>query len=345
MSREISVPSRNKVDKAGRILRNFNSEITDIKEAVEILSQWRSLHTYPIDAIKKIILRKLKTAYPDAIVAQRLKRFSSIVNKLDRFPNMSLARMQDIGGIRIILNSVNEIRNLHASLIQKSKSHTAELPPNDYIISPKPDGYRSLHQVFKYKSRSYPELDGMRIEVQLRTKIQHAWATAVETLGIIEKSSFKTGEGTGKFKQFFKLSSALFSHHEKVNILDEYKDFSLSDIKEMFLHVEKDLGIFSKLNGLVLSAKNIELSSKDSKGYHLMTLDLKKNRLSLIPFQDSQLEDAEFLYRKKEQETRDDPNITVVLISAGNVNEIKKAYPNYFLDTKFFIRLLNKICE
>lgn len=113
----------------------------------------------------------------------------------------------------------------------------------------------------------------------------------------------------------------------------------------MLNHAQKELGIFTKLESLALSAKHIETTSKDSKGYHLMTLDMERNRISLIPFPDSQLADAEYLYKKKEQKTRDNPNITVVLISAGNVYEIKKAYPNYFLDTKFFIKLINKLCS
>ena len=92
--------------------------------------------------------------------------------------------------------------------------HEPILPPVDYIEKPKDDGYRSLHQVFKYKSTIAPELNGLFIELQIRTKLQHSWATAVETLGLVEKSSFKTGEGAEEFKRFFKLASVLFAHHE-----------------------------------------------------------------------------------------------------------------------------------
>lgn len=37
--------------------------------------------------------------------------------------------------------------------------------------------------------------------------------------------------------------------------------------------------------------------------------------------------------------------IELVLISAGNLKEIKKAYPNYFLDTQDFIKIVQTICE
>lgn len=37
---------------------------------------------------------------------------------------------------------------------------------------------------FKSKSSSYSQYNGMLIEIQLRTRLQHYWATAVETVGI-----------------------------------------------------------------------------------------------------------------------------------------------------------------
>jgi hypothetical protein len=57
-----------------------------------------------------------------------------------------------------------------------SISADRELLPRvwDYVEHPKPDGYRAKHLV--------AIKDGMRIEVQLRTAPQHAWAELVERL-------------------------------------------------------------------------------------------------------------------------------------------------------------------
>lgn len=46
---------------------------------------------------------------PDIVVAERLKRLDSIINKLKREPNMSLWTMQDLGGCRFIVPTVNEV--------------------------------------------------------------------------------------------------------------------------------------------------------------------------------------------------------------------------------------------
>lgn len=346
----IPVPSKTQVQKAGKLLAENTATNEEFNQAMATLSNWRALHNYPINTFQATLRGKVKKlGFKSPIIAQRLKRTPSIIRKLQRFPDMNLARMQDIGGIRIVLANVAEVYRLHTNILNSKRpfEHEPLLPPKDYIQEPKADGYRSLHQVFKYKSATYPELDGLQIELQIRTKLQHAWATAVETLGIIEKSSFKTGEGTDEYKRFFMLASALFSHHEKQPILPALVDTPTLDIVKELRALETKLQIFAKLQGLIITAKHIETSSPKSDEYHLMELDTSKESpaISLIPFTKSQLEMAESIYKMREIETQDKPYIELVLISAGNLKEIKKAYPNYFLDTQDFIKSLTNICD
>ena len=64
----------------------------------------------------------------------------------------------------------------------------------DYIAHPKSDGYRGVHYVYKYRSGSTPkaEFNSLRIEVQLRSRLQHAWATAVETVSTFTGQALKS---------------------------------------------------------------------------------------------------------------------------------------------------------
>lgn len=343
---QLDVPSKKSVRKAGDILKSENPEFHDYFSAVELLSKWRSLYSYPINTFQAYLRGKIKReGYPSAIVAQRLKRMPSIIAKLQRFPNMQLDRMQDVGGLRVVLEKIGDVYRLHKSILNSRRiEHQPELPPKDYINSPKDDGYRSLHQVFKYANKLHPELNGLRIELQIRTRLQHSWATAVETLGIIEKSSFKTGEGNEEFRRFFKLSSAIFALDEGTPTSEEYANTLRMNLINDLVKLESELQVYSKLKGLAASAKHIETTSKISDGYHLMELDVEKNWISLIPFSQEQLDFAEDLYRVRENATKDNPNVSVVLISAGNVANIKKAYPNYFLDTNSFIKSLKRSC-
>jgi ppGpp synthetase/RelA/SpoT-type nucleotidyltranferase len=57
----------------------------------------------------------------DVIVAQRLKRTPSILLKLANHKTMRLSTMQDIGGLRAILKSTENVYEL-LNLYKKSKS-------------------------------------------------------------------------------------------------------------------------------------------------------------------------------------------------------------------------------
>lgn len=344
---EFTVPNKKEVRRAGEVLKQDPSiSLEEFEKAFNTLSVWRSLHSYPINTFQALIRKKIKDLdILDALVAQRLKRAPSIIRKLERFPKMQLDRMQDIGGVRVVVGCIKDVYSIHSSLTRARIKHQAVLPPHDYIASPKSDGYRSLHQVFRYYSDTHPELNGLSIEVQIRTKLQHSWATAVETLGIIEKSSFKTGEGSESIKKFFKLSSAIFSIEENLPVLDEFKEIGALKIVDEFEKLQNELRIFKKLAGLTFSAKQIESVGNDKNAYHVILLDTDKMTVSLTPFTPKQLHVAEQFYKSLEMGTKNMENIDVVLISAGNLKDIKKAYPNYFLDTQVFIKSLNRICN
>ena len=339
----LEVPTKSSVRKAGDKLKDPSLDHT---EALEVLSTWRALHSYPINTFQATLRRKVEAlGLKKAIIAQRLKRLPSIISKLQRINGMKLDRMQDIGGVRIVLSSTKDVYALYDNLPQSNRrfEHEPQLPPKDYIQQPKSDGYRCLHQVFKYKSRTHPELNGLCIELQIRTHLQHAWATAVETLGIVEKSSFKTGEGSEDFKTFFKLTSALFSIKEGTPILDEYSHYSLDELKEEARLLEQKLQVFIKLRGLSITNRHIESATSESADYHLIELSRVDDiwRVSLTPFTKAQLDFAEQMYELREQKTKNDPNSDVVLVSVGSLKQLKKAYPNYFLDTEEFIKQLS----
>lgn len=340
---KISVPGTNVLRRAGKVL--ISAEATEIEkaDAFKVLTAWRSLHTYPIDTFQKTLKRRCgELKFKDFTVAQRLKRLPSIVSKLKRNPGMNLARMQDIGGLRVILPTIQDVYRLHTDLIHVNKrfSHEPKLPCDDYIQVPKSDGYRSLHQIFTYKSRDHSELDGLKIELQIRTKLQHSWATAVETIGVLEKTSIKSGFGSEEHKLFFKLSSALFSIKEQTPILSEFAEANPSDIAKQAKAIEDKLQIFTKLKSIAITTKHIETTSISKYAYHILRLRNEENawKIDVMPFSKSQEDLAKMFYASLEEETKDNPDIDIVLVSVGDLKAIKKAYPNYFLDTNQFIK-------
>jgi ppGpp synthetase/RelA/SpoT-type nucleotidyltranferase len=141
----------------------------------------------------------------NALVAQRLKRTPSIIAKLKRFESMDLARMHDIGGLRAVLGNVENVRRLQEEYKKTTFKHKL-VREDDYIAQPKEDGYRSVHLVFQYKNDRAPDYDGLRLELQIRTKLQHAWATAVETMSTFLGKAMKAGQGDRPWLHFFAIT-------------------------------------------------------------------------------------------------------------------------------------------
>lgn len=336
------VPSKKMVRKAGCVLAGRSDALSE-EDAMDMLSKWRVLHAYPINTLQAYLRGVLKrNKFSGAIVAQRLKRTPSIVEKLKRFETMSLDRMQDIGGLRVIVDSINDVYKLHDLMSGSPRfKHQLELPPCDYIKSPKQDGYRSLHQVIRYQNDIHEELNGLRLEIQIRTRLQHSWATAVETLGMIQKSSLKAGQGDEATKRFFRTVSALFALKEQQVLPPGFegatKDLLIADLIE----TDKTKNLLAQLESVAVSAHHIDTVTRNYTGYHVLQLFINEKKVRLTAFSEAQ--DAESFYRTKEIETKDDSNTAIVLMSAGALKDIKKAYPNFFLDTTAFLQNIKAI--
>jgi hypothetical protein len=56
--------------------------------------------------------------------------------------------------------------------------------------------------------------NGLRIEMQLRSRLQHAWATAVETVGTFLRQALKSSQGEGAWLKFFALMGSALARRE-----------------------------------------------------------------------------------------------------------------------------------
>src|SRR3989338_10653958 len=104
--------NKNELNKSGIILKDSNSSEEDINKATDILNNWRAIHSYPLHIFQMTLKNIVKKCDKDSLVAQRLKRANSIINKLNRKydghnPSMQLSQMQDIAGCRAIVKNVD----------------------------------------------------------------------------------------------------------------------------------------------------------------------------------------------------------------------------------------------
>ncbi|MCP5007020.1 MAG: RelA/SpoT domain-containing protein [Planctomycetes bacterium] len=320
--------SKGAVNRAGRALISDDQEKHD--EAKEILDNWRACHVSPLNSFQTSLRLKLKKIDDKALVSQRLKRTPSILSKLERNPGMNLARMQDIGGIRAVVKDMRKVRKLEQHYKKGTKTFCIVRGGKDYINYPKTSGYRSVHQIFKRKN-------GFSIELQIRTQIQHAWATAVETMGTFLDHSLKSSEGPDEWLKFFSLASSAFSVLESTPRIPEYSGLSDQQIFEMLLKKEQELDVLSKLSGFRVVAKHITDDKKKGQ-YHLVTLDLDKMTANIQSYESKHISLANQEYSKKEEEVRTGRNIQVVLVTSESIAALRKAYPSYFLDSQNFAK-------
>ncbi|MCR9203961.1 MAG: RelA/SpoT domain-containing protein, partial [Halobacteriovoraceae bacterium] len=211
--------SKSKIDKAGELLKADGSSDEELEKSLEVLSNWRAFHAMPLDTFAKVLKQRVKEVEGgiDAIVAQRLKRAPSILLKLRTHKTMRLSAMQDIGGLRAIFENVDQVyRLVERYRTARTKHHLFSV--DDYIHSPKPDGYRGFHLV--YKLERDPRLF---IEIQVRSYLQHIWATGVEVFGTLKNSSFKSGYGSKKWLEFFSYLSSVFAIKEASNVISVHE--------------------------------------------------------------------------------------------------------------------------
>lgn len=330
--------SRSQIIKAGKTIKKEDAPEREAAQATKIIDNWRAAHAFPMHVIY-MHLRRMAASHSDIIVAERLKRLDSIVNKLKREPSMSLWTMQDLGGCRFIVSSIDDIYK-YANEYENSRKRHILKSQYDYVQQPKASGYRSLHRVYEYHSDSIDTYNrNMLIEIQFRTHLQHLWATAVETMGLFTKEAIKSGQGDAEVKRFFQLASALIAKKENQPIPPNVVD----DIDEIISELE---GINSKNNYLdFLSGIRVAVNFQTHKGkekkaqYYILILNYNTKRLSIKSFMPSQFEEANEVYSSIES-TRAETKIDAVLVNVSSFKALKSAYSNYFSDIGEFVDII-----
>lgn len=326
--------SRNKIIKAGKTIRKDDIPIQEIKEAVKVIDNWRSAHAYPLHVIY-MRLRDMAASRSDIVVAERLKRLDSIINKLKREPTMSLWEVQDLGGCRFIVPTMNEVY-IFSKKYRNSRVRHRHVDTYDYISNPKSSGYRSLHLVYQFHSDTKETYNkNMLIELQFRTHLQHIWATALETLGLFTKQALKAGQGDADIKRFFVLISSLFALREGTPVAPG----TIADPKELVSEVEEINNrrhFLETLSAIKVAVDHESGAQKDKKGYYILILNYNTRLLRIRYFKPSQADKANAVYSEIES-TRAETKIDAVLVRVSSFQTLREAYPNYFLDIGEFI--------
>lgn len=117
---------------------------------------------------------------PIETIKSRLKSPESIIDKVNRknipFTVEDIEKnLNDIAGVRVICSFQSDTYMLAAALLKQDDITLIE--KKDYIQSPKPNGYRSLHLIIETPIFLHDKKKMMKVEVQLRTISMDWWAS------------------------------------------------------------------------------------------------------------------------------------------------------------------------
>jgi len=352
--------SGKQINRAGEklISHNLDPEGEEFADCVKVLSYWRSAHEEPLRIAFDELQKTVVAQDSSAIFAKRLKRSVSIYMKLIRFDKMKLKNIQDIGGCRAIVANEKQLRKVVRDLkkLPEVKNIPGRYRTKDYIKRPKSDGYRSYHIVGKFL-----DLDGnsKSIEIQLRTRIQHYWATAVEIVDLFTGQALKSSLGEERWREFFSEIS------QQMALIERISSFSQLDEKEKFKRylslLEKDeslleqcfriqgmsdsISVMEKFTAFAESLKAVDdrLTESIDAGFVLLKIDTINGQVSSKIFSNDDGAVASNEYTVMETEASSESGVVVALVSSSAVGGIKEAYPNYFADSSEFLEILTMV--
>ena len=323
--------SKSRVSRAGSAVRDGRPTPDDLA----CIDLWRAAHAPVLNTFQALLRGRARSQ--KVVVGQRHKRKITIFGKLKRFPRMELARMDDIAGCRLIFDNIPKLYEFRKSLHAAKFKHKIrnEADKYDYLKSPKSTGYRGIHDVYEYDAQSEQgkEYKGLFIELQYRTRVQHAWATAVEVIGVITSNQPKFQEGDKRYEQVMGYASEILAraHEDSKSCYPDLKDH---EVVKGFLELDTDLGLLNILRGLnssqpqVGALRNVILILNAGKPLEVRSFRYTADALKA-------LFEAEAAF----------PGTDVVLVKGESTEDIRLAFKNYFSDAREFIALIERGCE
>lgn len=329
--------TKGEISRAGKLLIDRDASVEQRSLALDVMSNRRAAQAYPMHALLMMLRNKASDIDKNAVVVQRHKRAPSIIGKLTRFPKIELSRMQDIGGCRAIVSTVRDVERLNEH-IQASRTRNELDREYNYIAEPKDSGYRGVHLTYKYNGEK-TEYNGYFVEVQLRSKVQHAWATTVEIVDTFTDQALKSSKGTQDWLKFFRMASAEFAKLENRPLGAHAAGI---DTHEELARLAHQLSVVKRLNAFAVSADHIIQKTDNKTDYFLLELTEEGSKILITQYKMSDFERATTAYLQKEKQAKTESANDVVLVAAGSMHALQNAYPNYFADSREFVRLMER---
>lgn len=323
---------------AKRIRRAHREGINLQPEDEEKVENWRASHRHVLNAWQVTLKKRIDKSGKEIVFGQRLKRRETIYDKLLREPTMSLPKMHDIAGCRLIFKDYDSMVRFINDLHSSRKIKHVLTNEDDYINDKHPSnsGYRGIHDEYQYQSRKAKDRsdrwDGLYLEIQFRTIFQHAWATAVEVVDMLTGYGIKFNAGPEEQKEFFRLASEIIARVYE-NQHSCYPDLTDQELLQKFLVIEKKVKLLERLKKLRALKETTRFKKNVILRFSLT--DNKVPNLQTEVFDSFSSANARYFELEKEFPL---DNIVLVRTNDNFIGKsIRNAFRNYFSDANDFV--------
>lgn len=321
-------PPRDAVMAAGAKLRGRISE-QDVEEAAchfATANAWREAHLLPLHSCRLGLQAMTRHVTPHGLVAGRIKRLSSIRKKLRR-TKLNLWDIQDLAGIRAIVPAMEDVQEIVRRYQAGAIKHRLARE-DDYISAPKPSGYRSHHLMIRFAGKGdHAAFDKRAVEVQIRTRLQHAWATALEATGLIRDEDLKAGEGDPMWLRFFQIMSGELAAQEGQPPVPGVSA-DAKQRREELREIERALDAVATLESYNFAIQRVDNVARGSGGRFIIRFDRRKQTVTVTPFYT--------VFEAMREPGSEGIDGEAVVVEVDRIDSLAAAYPNYFGDVRLF---------
>lgn len=105
-----------------------------------------------------------------------------------------------------------------------------------------------------------------------------------------------------------------------------------------------ELGVINKLETYGQTIQEVVTVPPKGGGrrhYLLLEMDTQARQTTIRGFTKEESQEASKAYTDLERSLGENPSTNAVLVSVQKIGQLRRAYPNYFLDTQLFVAALN----
>lgn len=322
--------SKSRIDKAGRLLAFPAIDPTyEHLELEDVFDEYRTIHLQPLTLLTSTIQNWLTNHGGTYYIAQRLKRKPQIARKLRRL-SVRLTQLQDIGGLRIIVqddravNALNKFLDAHFD----NSGQFKVLRTTDYRERGRDrTGYRAVHKIITNGE--------IHLELQIRSRIQHYWAENIEKTSILYGKHLKEEQGSPVVLEYFRRLSDIFYEVENKKHPSPDLKIALEQARVNAEHIITEETGDRKIESFVNEDVIKTLSSKQAANPGSLNnwiLVFNWNSATFVSWDtvDRNPDLAVKKYAEYERQYTTNDGYEVVLIGSSDIKTVQETHSHYF---------------